>query len=187
MKDTLSQLGMRVKFWKVAMKPGKPLIFGAIGNKPVFGLPGNPTSAMISFEQFVRPALLKMMGHANLFRPSVDAYLTEEVKIRSNRLHLIRCRLFEVDGKMMASVTGSQSSGAAAVDGPCRRPDDSAAKQENLSARGQGQSSNPSYQQSLEPTFTLFAGRGPVVETSRGAAIGHSYVLNTLAKQFRLL
>lgn len=111
-KDTLSQLGMRVKFWKVAMKPGKPLIFGAIGNKPVFGLPGNPTSAMISFEQFVRPALLKMMGHANLFRPSVDAYLTEEVKIRSNRLHLIRCRLFEVDGKMMASVTGSQSSGA---------------------------------------------------------------------------
>lgn len=111
-KDALSQLGMRVKFWKVAMKPGKPLVFGTIGNKPVFGLPGNPTSAMISFEQFVRPALLKMMGHANLFRPLVEATLAEDAKIKSDRLHLVRCKLFERDGVMMAMTAGNQSSGA---------------------------------------------------------------------------
>ena len=111
-KETLSKLGMRVKFWKVAMKPGKPLIFGTIGNKPVFGLPGNPTSAMISFEQFVRPAILKMMGHTNLFRPLTEATLAEDVDIISDRLHLVRCKLFEKDGQMMAVTTGTQSSGA---------------------------------------------------------------------------
>ncbi len=111
-KDALSRLGMKVKFWKVAMKPGKPLVFGTIGNKPVFGLPGNPTSAMISFEQFVRPALLKMMGHVSLFRPLIEATLAEDLGITSDRLHLVRCKLFERDGNMMASSTGSQSSGA---------------------------------------------------------------------------
>lgn len=111
-KDTLSELGMTVKFWKVAMKPGKPLVFGAIGDKPVFGLPGNPTSAMISFEQFVRPALLKMMGHVNLFRPLIDATLAEKGPKVSGRLHLVRCKLFEQDGRMMAVTTGTQSSGA---------------------------------------------------------------------------
>jgi len=110
-KDTLSKLGMRVKFWKVAMKPGKPLVFGTIGNKPVFGLPGNPTSAMISFEQFVRPALLKMMGHTKLFRQLVEAALAEDVKISAGRLHLVRCKLFDQDGQTMASSTGTQSSG----------------------------------------------------------------------------
>ncbi|HTY22914.1 MAG TPA: gephyrin-like molybdotransferase Glp [Desulfomonilaceae bacterium] len=111
-KETLSKLGMRVKFWKVAMKPGKPLIFGTIGSKPVFGLPGNPTSAMISFEQFVRPALLKMMGHANLFRPLIEATLAQDMNIVGNRLHLVRCKIFEKDGEMMAVATGTQSPGA---------------------------------------------------------------------------
>ena len=111
-KDTLAQLGMKVKFWKVAMKPGKPLVFGTIGNKPIFGLPGNPTSAMISFEQFVRPALLKMMGHPKLFRLLVHARLAEDFAIRSNRLHLVRCKLIEANGEMMAVTSGPQSSGA---------------------------------------------------------------------------
>lgn len=111
-KDTLTTLGMRVKFWKVAMKPGKPLMFGTMGNKPVFGLPGNPTSAMVAFEQFVRPALLKMMGHKRLFRPLTQATLAEEVKMKQDRLHLVRCRLFEQDGQLMAKIAGSQSSGA---------------------------------------------------------------------------
>jgi molybdopterin molybdotransferase len=111
-KKTFSALGMKVKFWKVAMKPGKPLMFGTIGNQPVFGLPGNPTSAMISFEQFVRPALLKMMGHVNLFRPVTEAVLADDARVGSSRLHLLRCKLFERDGKMMAVTTGSQSSGA---------------------------------------------------------------------------
>lgn len=111
-KDTLTQLGMTVKFWKVAMKPGKPLVFGTIGNKPVFGLPGNPTSMMISFEQFVRPALLKMMGHVNIFRNFVEATLAEDGPSDIKRLYLIRCKLYEKDGAMMAASTGNQSSGA---------------------------------------------------------------------------
>ena len=111
-KDTLSQLGMKVKFWKVAMKPGKPLIFGTIGNKPVFGLPGNPTSAMISFEQFVRPALLKMMGHTSLYRPLIEATLGEDAPKEPSRLHLVRCRLVDRDGELVAFMAGTQSSGA---------------------------------------------------------------------------
>lgn len=111
-KDTLTEVGMKVKFWKVAMKPGKPLVFGTIGNKPVFGLPGNPTSAMISFEQFVRPALFKMMGRKNLFRSLLDAVLAQDVKVSSGRLHLVRCKLFEKDGVKIAVSTGTQSSGA---------------------------------------------------------------------------
>jgi molybdopterin molybdotransferase len=111
-KDTLTEVGMKVKFWKVAMKPGKPLVFGTIGEKPVFGLPGNPSSAMISFEQFVRPALLKMMGRKNLFRPLLEAVLAQDVKVSSGRLHLVRCKLFEEDGIKMAVSTGTQSSGA---------------------------------------------------------------------------
>lgn len=111
-KGTLTDLGMKVKFWKVAMKPGKPLVFGSLGGKPVFGLPGNPTSAMISFEQFVRPALLKMMGHVNLFRPLIEATLAEDIKISAGRLHLVRCKLFDKDGQIMAVTTGTQSSGA---------------------------------------------------------------------------
>jgi molybdopterin molybdotransferase len=111
-KDTLTELGMKVKFWKVAMKPGKPLIFGSIGDKPVFGLPGNPTSAMLSFEQFVRPALLKMMGHEKLYRTLIEATLSEDARVGSDRLHLVRCKLFEKHGRMMALPTGTQSSGA---------------------------------------------------------------------------
>jgi molybdopterin molybdotransferase len=110
-KATLSDVGMKVKFWKVAMRPGKPLVFGTIGTKPVFGLPGNPTSAMISFEQFVRPSLLKMMGHRTLFRKVIEARLAKDVASEPGRLHLVRCRLIEEDGRIWALSTGTQSSG----------------------------------------------------------------------------
>ncbi|MFH1117521.1 MAG: gephyrin-like molybdotransferase Glp [Pseudomonadota bacterium] len=110
-KTTLSEVGMKLKFWKVSMKPGKPLIFGMIGTKPVFGLPGNPASAMVSFEQFVRPALLKMMGHQALFRRVVEARLAKEVLAEPGRLHLVRCRLIEENGRIWALSTGTQSSG----------------------------------------------------------------------------
>ena len=72
-KDVLKELGSEMKFWKVAMKPGKPLAFGTIGGKPAFGLPGNPVSCMVCFEQFVRPSLLKMMGHERIYRPVIQA------------------------------------------------------------------------------------------------------------------
>lgn len=110
-KECLSDLGMKAKFWRVAMKPGKPLIFGTIGTKPVFGLPGNPTSAMTSFEQFVRPALLKMMGHTKIFRSTIEATLAEEVLSERDRRHLVRCKLIPRNRHIVALPTGTQSSG----------------------------------------------------------------------------
>ena len=68
-----------VDFYKVAMQPGMPQGFGQIEGKPYFGLPGNPVSVFVSYEIFVRPAILKMMGRTQLFRPEVTATLSEEV------------------------------------------------------------------------------------------------------------
>src|SRR5207237_665951 len=74
-KPALEKLG-RLDLWRVAMKPGKPLAFGRIGDTLFFGLPGNPVSAMVTFELFVRPALWKMAGRTELERPQVQATLT---------------------------------------------------------------------------------------------------------------
>ena len=103
-KQALSNLGMELVFWKVAMKPGKPFLFGMLGQKPVFGLPGNPGAATISFEQFVRPALLRMMGHQELLRPVAEAELAGESVARSDRVHFIRCRLEVANGVLKAWV-----------------------------------------------------------------------------------
>ena len=109
-KDVLSDLGMEMIFWQVAMKPGKPLAFGTIGRKPVFGLPGNPVSSMVSFEQFVRPSLLKMMGYRQLFRPTVEAVLKEDVCKERGRRHFIRGSVsFEKD-QYFVSMSGAQGS-----------------------------------------------------------------------------
>ena len=72
------------------MKPGKPLAFARLQGKPIFALPGNPVAAMVSFELFVRPALLKAMGHRRLLRPTVRALLQEPLANRGNRPHLVR-------------------------------------------------------------------------------------------------
>jgi molybdopterin molybdotransferase len=110
-KDVLNDLGMEMVFWKVAMKPGKPLAFGRIGGKPVFGLPGNPVSSMVSFEQFVRPSLLKMMGYRQLFRPIIEAILKEDICKEPERRHFIRASVsFEKD-RYFVAITGAQGSG----------------------------------------------------------------------------
>jgi molybdopterin molybdotransferase len=110
-RDVLNDLGMKVLFWKVAMKPGKPLTFGTIGGKPVFGLPGNPVSSMVSFEQFVRPSLLKMMGHRQILRPVIEAILKEEIRKESGRRHFVRAFVtFEKD-HYFVTITGEQGSG----------------------------------------------------------------------------
>ena len=97
-------------FWRVAMRPGKPLAFGSIHGKPAFGLPGNPVSAMISFEQFVRPALLKMMGHRNLYRRCVTAIAKEDVQKQAGLRYFFRVSLREENGVLWASTTGDQGS-----------------------------------------------------------------------------
>jgi molybdopterin molybdotransferase len=109
-KDVLSDLGMEMIFWKVAMRPGKPLAFGTIRGKPVFGLPGNPVSSMVSFEQFVRPSLLKMMGHGKLFRPIIEAILKEEIHKEPGRRHFIRAFVSFEQDHYYVTTTGDQGS-----------------------------------------------------------------------------
>ncbi len=110
-KDVMKDLGMEMVFWKVAMRPGQPLAFGTIGGKPVFGLPGNPVSSMVSFDQFVRPSLLKMMGCRQLFRPVIEAILKEEIKKRPGRRFFIRGSVSFEKGQYFVTTTGEQGSG----------------------------------------------------------------------------
>ncbi|MGO8987574.1 MAG: gephyrin-like molybdotransferase Glp [bacterium] len=110
-KDVMKQLGMEMVFWKVAMRPGQPLAFGRIGEKPVFGLPGNPVSSMISFEQFVRPSLLKMMGCRHIFRPLVEAILKEEIKKIVGRRYFVRGFVSLEKDQYVVTTTGEQGSG----------------------------------------------------------------------------
>ncbi len=93
------------------MRPGQPLAFGSLSGKPLFGLPGNPVSVMVSFEQFVRPSILKMAGHRDLFRPVLNAVLREEIEKKAGLIHFIRCRLLKEAGSLYASTTGEQGSG----------------------------------------------------------------------------
>ena len=95
------------------MRPGAPLAFGLLNHVPWLGLSGNPVSAMVSFELFVRPALRKMQGHAALFRRTVTVTLEEEVKIAAKLTHFLRARVTkQEDGTLTARLTGHQSSGA---------------------------------------------------------------------------
>jgi molybdopterin molybdotransferase len=109
-KVMLQKLG-QMNFWKVAMRPGQPLAFGLLQGKPLFGLPGNPVSSMVSFEQFVRPSILKMAGHTNLFRPLLKAVLLETIEKKAGWMHFIRCRLRREGEKVFATTTGEQGSG----------------------------------------------------------------------------
>jgi len=110
-KDVMKNLGMEMVFWKVAMRPGAPLAFGTIAGKPVFGLPGNPVSSMISFEQFVRPSLLKMMGYRQIFRPAIEAVIKEEIKKMVGRRYFIRGSVSLEKGEYFVTSTGEQGSG----------------------------------------------------------------------------
>jgi len=92
-KDALHALGAQIEIWRVAIKPGKPFLFGNIGECAVFGLPGNPVSAFVTFLQFVRPAILKMMGATNLNLPQVPAKLAVDLTNEGDRAHYVRGKL----------------------------------------------------------------------------------------------
>jgi molybdopterin molybdotransferase len=94
---TLRSLGVKIDFWRVAIKPGKPFLFGQIGECAIFGLPGNPVSAFVTFLQFVRPAILKMMGATNLDLPEAPAKLIADLINDGDRPHYVRGKL--EDGK----------------------------------------------------------------------------------------
>jgi molybdopterin molybdotransferase len=109
-KDVLAKIG-EMNFWKVAMRPGKPQAFGHVQGKPLFGLPGNPVSVMVSFEHFVRPALLAMMGREDILRPQVKAVLDSPLGRKKGRAEFIRVIAEWRDGCYHARVTGPQGSG----------------------------------------------------------------------------
>ena len=91
-QPTLRSLGAKIDIWRVAIKPGKPFLFGRTGDCAVFGLPGNPVSAFVTFLCFVRPAILKMMGATNLNLPKVPAKLLVDLRNESDRPHYVRGR-----------------------------------------------------------------------------------------------
>jgi molybdopterin molybdotransferase len=107
----LKDLGVEIKFWKVRVKPGKPTLFGLYEQKPIFSLPGYPVSSMVTFELFVRPAILKMMGRKRLFRKTVTATLTNSINKKTDRRQYLRGILKEVKGGYEVSTTGPQGSG----------------------------------------------------------------------------
>jgi molybdopterin molybdotransferase len=100
-----------IAFWRVRMKPGKPLAFGTIRGVPLLGLPGNPVSALMSFELFGRPALLKMQGKTRLAKPTIEATLADEIRRKDDRRHYVRVRLETRGGETIARLTGDQGSG----------------------------------------------------------------------------
>lgn len=112
-RAVLEKLGCRLLFWGVYMKPGYPLVFGVIEatGTLVFGLPGNPVSTAVTFEQFVRPALRKLMGHRQLYRPVVKARLSERMKKGRGRMHFVRVSLTREGAEIVATPTVNQSSG----------------------------------------------------------------------------
>jgi molybdopterin molybdotransferase len=104
----------QVHFWKIAMKPGKPVMFATwpgARNIPVFGLPGNPVSVMVAFEQFVRPALLKMQGRRALQRVTVSARLSGPLQSPGDKTEYVRALVLPDGDGWTAHLTGDQGSG----------------------------------------------------------------------------
>jgi molybdopterin molybdotransferase len=107
-RDILAELGARQLFWKVAVKPGGPTAFAMFGSTPVFSLPGNPVSTMITFEEFVRPALLRMQGQQRVLRPLFKAVLRESLKKKPGKVQIVRLRLEKAGGRWHATSAGNQ-------------------------------------------------------------------------------
>ncbi len=115
-KDALTRLGAEQHLWLVDMRPGKPIAFSTIpqdGKSAVaaFALPGNPVAAMVTFELFVRPAILRMAGHRRLHRPVVTARAQEAIRNPDRRRGYLRVTLTPTDDGYRARLTGTQSSG----------------------------------------------------------------------------
>lgn len=108
-KQVLGELG-NIEFWQVAMQPAKPFAFGKIGGKPLFGLPGNPVSSFVAFEQFVRPGLLKMMGARSLFRPRVRGRTRVKLATDPEKTVFVRVRTSSEGEVRWSEPSGGQSS-----------------------------------------------------------------------------
>lgn len=110
-KEAMADLGASMEFWKIRMKPGKPLALGRLGSVPIFGLPGNPVSAQVGFLQFVRPWIQRSLGVSDPFLPVVDARLMFDFSKKAGRVEFARVRLHWGNDGWEAHATGSQGSG----------------------------------------------------------------------------
>src|SRR5919201_1875421 len=110
-REALVNAGAELHLWKVDMRPGKPITFGSLGGRPVFGLPGNPVSAMVTFELFVRPMLLAMQGRRGVSRTTLRATALAPIVNRGTRRGYLRVTLEARDGRWGARLTGDQGSG----------------------------------------------------------------------------
>jgi molybdopterin molybdotransferase len=110
-KEVLVELGVEIIIETLKMKPGKPMIFGIRNHTLVFGLPGNPVSTMVSFLEFVRPALLKMSGAERLKKPEVYAVADDNIRKKAGRMEFLRGYFFLRDGEIHVATTGPQGSG----------------------------------------------------------------------------
>jgi molybdopterin molybdotransferase len=108
-KQILAEQGA-VEFWRVRMRPGKPLAFGTLGTTPLLGLPGNPVSTAVTFELFGRPAIRRMLGCVAIERPAIEVELAGAPIERGDRRHYVRARLSSREGRLMATPTGPQGS-----------------------------------------------------------------------------
>lgn len=111
-KAALEDMGMRRLFWRARIRPGSPLTFGLLGDRPFWGLPGNPVSAMVTFEVFLRPALRQMMGHRRPEAPRVIGRTRKAITSAADLTHFYRVRLAPVAGDLpLVELTGPQGSG----------------------------------------------------------------------------
>jgi molybdopterin molybdotransferase len=110
-REALAGAGVEIDFWKVAMRPGKPVVFGmAPGGALCFGLPGNPVSSLVSFELFVRPALLAMQGARAVQRPRAEVTLARPVHKNPGRAYYLRAALRRRGDVIEADLHGKQGS-----------------------------------------------------------------------------
>lgn len=108
-KNIMAEQG-QINFWRIDMRPGKPVAFGHIGSLPLLGLPGNPVSAAVTFELFGRPVLRKMLGHTRLQRPQIEVIVEDGVRERATRRHYVRAHVEWHTGHFVARTTGNQGS-----------------------------------------------------------------------------
>ncbi|HEU0116344.1 MAG TPA: molybdopterin molybdotransferase MoeA, partial [Thermomicrobiales bacterium] len=101
----------RIALWQVRIKPGKPLAFGWIGDRPLLGLPGNPVAAAVAFEQFARPAIGKMLGRHTLTPTTIAARLDGRIENRGGRRHYARVQVSWTDAGYVATPAGRQGAG----------------------------------------------------------------------------
>ena len=112
-REVLTELGGEIMLWRIAMRPGAPVGFGTLHGKPWIGLPGNPVSAMVTFELFVRPAMRRLLGHRLPFRRTVPVCVGEPITLGPRLRHVRRAGVKPEgpDGRLTARLTGPQGSG----------------------------------------------------------------------------